>query len=248
VFLARPGIFVKVTDRKREFVVRFAVGDARGHRSSVWRIWKGRNKDDIYIAPRPMVSKLKGSLHESGFCYFSVTTEHHKQMMAAGTAREKRGLTRWKRLPTPAAGMVSAVCILFAAEFLQRNFTPVVEQETTLIPIPKSGETVIVDLVFARMPDGRLLLLPHQRQLGHVMLSSGEEFLIVATLVNDFDAQEFRRLYQPSSESCEVAYLQETPRGDPDRLRGAILVPALNDGVLRIVEIGPAFITQFRTP
>jgi hypothetical protein len=86
-----------------KFVVRFAIGDARGLRSSVWRVWKGRKKDDLYIAPRPMVSVLKGSLHASGLCYFSITAHQHAQMMATGTAREKRALTRWKRLPTPAS-------------------------------------------------------------------------------------------------------------------------------------------------
>ena len=229
-------------DREREFVVRFAVGDARGLRSSVWRIWKGRNKDDIYIAPRPMVSMLKGSLHQSGLCYLSVTRQHHERMMATGTARDKRALTRWKRGPTPAAGLVSAVCILFAAEYLQQNFTPVVEENTTLIAVPKSGETVMVDLVFARMPGGSLLLLPHQQDLGHVTLSTSEEFFIIAALVNDFDAEDFRQMFQPFSESCEVGFFQEPPHGDSDGLRGAIVLPAIHDGVLRIVEIGPAYI------
>ena len=76
-----PGL-VKLDDRKREFVVRFAIGDTRGYRSSVWRVWKARNKDDLYIAPRPMVSVLKGSLHASGLCYFSITSQHHAQMLA----------------------------------------------------------------------------------------------------------------------------------------------------------------------
>jgi hypothetical protein len=36
--------------------------------------------------------------------------------------------------------------MLFAAEYLQRNFTPVVEENTTLIDVPKKGEAVTVDL------------------------------------------------------------------------------------------------------
>jgi hypothetical protein len=55
--LARGG---SVSSRNREFVVRFAVGDdKRGVRSSVWRIWKGRNKDDIYVAPRPVAGNVE---------------------------------------------------------------------------------------------------------------------------------------------------------------------------------------------
>jgi hypothetical protein len=232
-----------MADREREFVVRFAVGDARGLRSSVWRIWKGRKKDDIYIAPRPVVSILKGSLHESGLCYFSITTEHHARMTSTGTARERRALTRWKRVPTPASGLVRAVSILFAAEYLQRNFTPVVEQNTTLIDVPKSGETITVDLVFGRMPGGELLLRANQRNLGQVTLSSGEEFLIIAGLVKDFDAEGFRRTHQPFSKGSDVGFFQKPPHSDPDHLRGAIMLPADNGGVLRIVEIGPAYMT-----
>jgi hypothetical protein len=71
----------------------------------------------------------------------------------------------------------------------------------------------------------RRFLLPHQRELGHVTLSNGEEFFVIAALMNDFDAQDFRRLYQPSSPACEVGYLQEEPQVDPDGLRGAILGP-----------------------
>ena len=51
-----------------------------------------------------------------------------------------------------------AVCILFAAEYLQRNFTPVVEENTMIIDVPKRGEAVTVDLVFGRLPGGDLLL------------------------------------------------------------------------------------------
>jgi len=32
--------------------IRFAVGDAGGARSSVWRVWKARKTDDIYVTPR----------------------------------------------------------------------------------------------------------------------------------------------------------------------------------------------------
>jgi hypothetical protein len=88
------------------------------------------------------------------------------KMMGTGTAREKRALARWKRLPTPASGFVEVVCILFAAEYLQRNFTPVAEENTTLIDVPKRGEAVTVDLVFGRLPGGDLLLRPNQRNLG----------------------------------------------------------------------------------
>jgi hypothetical protein len=75
--------------KEREFVVRFAIADERGARSSVWRIWKGRGKDDIYIAPRAIVSFAKGSVHASGLCYFSLTAQRHDQMVATQARRER---------------------------------------------------------------------------------------------------------------------------------------------------------------
>jgi hypothetical protein len=136
------------TNRERKFVVRFAVGDKRGIRSSVWRIWKGRGKDDIYIAPRPVASFVKGSLHASGLCYFSVTAEHHAEMIASGTARDRRALTRWQRPATPSAGLVKVVTTLFAAEFLSHNFVPV-RDDASLIDPPKPGEAIVIDLLFS---------------------------------------------------------------------------------------------------
>lgn len=224
---------------EREFVVRFAIADDSGARSSVWRIWKGRRKDDIYIAPRPIVSIAKGSLHASGYCYFSLTSEHHAQMVAAGTGREKRAFTRWRRLPTPQAGLVNVVSLLFAAEYLSRNGTPF-EPGTALIEAPRPGQAVVVDLLFAR--GGRISPQANQHQIGHVGLSTGEEFFIIAGLVDDFDAQAFRRLHQPFGDDTEIGFLEEPEGVDSDDLRGAIILPALNDGVLRVVEIGPNYV------
>ena len=216
-----------MSTRGRKFTVRFAIGDERGIRSSVWRIWKGKKTDDIYVAPRSMAGVVKGSLHATGHCYFSVTSQHHAQMLAEGTARERRGITRWNRRATPAAGgLASAFSVLFAAEFLSQNFTPV-EEDTSLIGIPHPGQAVIVDLVFGRMPGGSLMLLPNQHELGRIMLSSGEAFLIIAGLVTDFDAEAFQRQHQPFYDTTEVAFSQSIPDADPDDLRGAILLPAI---------------------
>ncbi len=211
--------------KEREFVVRFAIADDSGARSSVWRIWKGRGKDDIYIAPRPIVSIAKGSLHKSGHCYFSFTSQHHTQMVVAGTAREKRAFTRWRRLQAPQAGLVNVVSLLFAAEYLSRHGTPV-EQGTALIEAPRPGEAVVVDLIFAR--GGRISLQSNQHQIGHVMLSTGEEFFVIAGLVKDFDAQAFRRRHQPFADDTEIGFLD---RHSPDLVNfGAMITPLTGSG------------------
>jgi hypothetical protein len=227
--------------KDRDFVLRFAIADQRGARSSVWRIWKGRRKDDIYIAPRPIVSIAKGSLHASGHCFFSFTAQHHAQMLASGNAREKRAFTRWQRLPTPSAGLVSVVSLLFAAEYLSRGGSPV-EPGPALIEAPGAGQAVVIDLLFGR--GGRVLLQSNQHEIGHAALSTGEDFFVIAGLVDDFDAQAFCQRHQPFAEDTEIGFLHEPPNTDPDDLRGAIMLPALRDGVLRIVEVGPAYVLQ----
>src|SRR5260221_8657214 len=135
--------------KDRDFVIRFAIADASGARSSVWRVWKGRDKDDIYVAPRPIVGFAKGSLHASGLCYFSITAQREAQMIAVGSAREHRAFRRWRRHPTPEAGLVRVVQLLFAAEYLSKNGTPV-DSDTALIEAPKPGQAVVVDVIFGR--------------------------------------------------------------------------------------------------
>jgi hypothetical protein len=45
--------------------IRFCVGEP-GRRSTIWRIWAGKNKSDIYVASRKTAGIFKVSLHESG--------------------------------------------------------------------------------------------------------------------------------------------------------------------------------------
>jgi hypothetical protein len=145
---------------------------------------------------------------------------------AAGTAREKRALTRWKRLPTPPAGLVSALSILFAAEFLSQKSNPV-DSDPILIDLPKAGEAIVIDLVFGRMPDSRLGLQPNRKELGHIFLSTGEEFFVIAGLVKDFDANKFCHQHQPFSRNMDSTFLQQPVYADPDNLREQSYFPLL---------------------
>lgn len=223
--------------KKREFIVRFAVGyNDRGALSSVWRIWKDRNKDDIYVAPRSVAGVLKGSLHASGLCHFAVTAQHHARLPSAAGSRR---ITAWRRQATPTDGFVKVASILFASEFLSRNCAPI-GREISLINPPEPGKAIIVDLLFARLA-GEPLIMPHQRDLGRCTLSTGEQFLIIAGLVDDFDAGLFRRHFSPLQEATIPGFIIERENVDRDDLRGAILLPDLGDGVLKIVDIGQDF-------
>jgi hypothetical protein len=229
-----------MSTRDRELTVRFAIGDKQGARSSVWRIWKGRRKDDIYVAPRSVAGIMKGSLHASGHCHFAVTTQHHEKISAGTrTMLPERTITTWeRRRPSPTHDVVQAVSILFAAEFLSDKSYPI-GPGTRLIDAPVPGNAIIVDFLFAMQAVGQLLLRPNQTELGRVVPANGELFLVIAGLVEDFDSDRFRRQTQPLNEKTWSPFVMEPPAGvDPDKLRGCIFLPGTREGVLRIVEIG----------
>jgi hypothetical protein len=79
----------------------------------------------------------------------------------------------------------------------------------------------VVEICF----DNRELLRPHQRELGRCALSTGEQFLIIAGLVDDFDAGVFQRQFSPLPKSTSPGFIIEQPLADPDDLRGALLLP-----------------------
>lgn len=53
--------------------LRFAVRTEDGRRSTIWKVWA--SKSDVYIQSRMMGSSSKVSLHESGECQYSMTSE-----------------------------------------------------------------------------------------------------------------------------------------------------------------------------
>lgn len=110
-----------------------------------------------------------------------------------------------------------------------------------MIEAPGLGQAVVIDLLFVR--GGRISPQSNQHQVGSVALSTGEKFFIIAGLVNDFDEQAFHRHHHLFSDDTETGFLEEPEGVDPDDLRGVIMLPARNDGVLRIVEIGPTYVS-----
>ena len=77
--------------------LRFAVGSKEGRRSSIWKIWA--QKDDVYILSRMMGCDAKVSLHASGLCQFSRTSDWVKKKQARNAERH---MVRWQ-IDKPAA-------------------------------------------------------------------------------------------------------------------------------------------------
>ena len=67
--------------------VRFAVGSRDGARSSLWRVWTGKNTSDVYVESRDVQGVMKFSLHESGDWHYGYRPEYIRAEIAAGLAR-----------------------------------------------------------------------------------------------------------------------------------------------------------------
>jgi hypothetical protein len=218
----------------RDLDLRFAIGNDAGIVSSVWRAWKARKSDDIYLTPRAAGHVFKISLHRGdGYCHLAITSE-----ASARAEGRSRVISKWKRDEGPRDGYETAFQLLFPAEYLSR-LGSVSEKQTRLIPVPAKGESVVVDVVYSRVPESQMGLAANQILLGRASLASGETVSIIAGTVRDFDAESFQAEFSPIPERTDMAILMESsaPR---DSLRGLIFLP-FPSGPLRAVEIGPDF-------
>ncbi|WP_155826646.1 hypothetical protein [Jongsikchunia kroppenstedtii] len=73
--------------------VRFAVGSPDGPRSSTWRVWTSKTKNDWYAAVRVLAGRQKWSFHRSGVWRHAFLTEED----AKPYLDEDRVMDRWER-------------------------------------------------------------------------------------------------------------------------------------------------------
>jgi len=72
--------------------LRFCIGKPTGPHSTTWKIWV--NRSDVYLSSRTLASHMKVSLHESGECQYSHTSESFAKM---GRRNQDRHIQKWKR-------------------------------------------------------------------------------------------------------------------------------------------------------
>lgn len=93
--------------------IRFAVGHP-GLRSSLWRLWANRSKDDVYLATRQSAGIFKISLHESGDWRVQLVGQDRGDVTytpLTDSEPEGRVLHRWKRPRPGPAGWTDALSI-----------------------------------------------------------------------------------------------------------------------------------------
>ena len=106
---------------KQDFHYRFAVGNPRYRRSSIWRVWTSKSpKSDIFIAARNLAGTLKMSLHESGIWRAAFTAEYAAKYLKDSIPPSKaRRLEEWKRPPDIAPGVTLAFRIIIPNQDLE---------------------------------------------------------------------------------------------------------------------------------
>jgi hypothetical protein len=96
-------------------VVRFGVGDPDGAQSSIWRMWTGRKRSDVYLAARMVAQDIKISLHESGNWRHAFTSEHMSGPSPLISHDQDRAVSKWQRSPEMSPGITMAFQILVSA-------------------------------------------------------------------------------------------------------------------------------------
>lgn len=194
--------------KPRPLEIRVATGTSvRQLGSAIWRIWQGKNNDDIYVAVRQIAGAVKCSLHSNGYCYVGVTQQFAEYLKAGGhLVPANRAWTSWRRPLTPTDGF------LFVAEIwlppsplysLTEEFT----KSMWLIEPPPRGKAVVINIIYSRMSERSPIIPTNVRELGYTRLRSGD-YVAVFARPEDFDYLEFIKKRLPEIQANFSRYPQ----------------------------------------
>lgn len=99
-------------------VIRFATRDNKGKQSGVYRLWSSNGKSDVYIAIRALGGEIKTSLHESGECQFSFTSNFIKDKEVHNRYRH---IKKWTRTDNLQLGLSLAFRIVIPSSEMVSN-------------------------------------------------------------------------------------------------------------------------------
>jgi hypothetical protein len=135
---------------KSKLIMRFSIGTEDGLRAGIWRVWTVHKKSDIYIAVRTIAGLYKVSLHETGQCNASMTSQ---AVLADPSLLQKQGgnrhLDRWQR-PPPMKDLLSIPLRLrFPASELRPGVDHLPNDKAiNWLPTPPEGHALDVLCIF----------------------------------------------------------------------------------------------------
>jgi len=215
--------------------LRFAIRNASGQVSCIWRLWATRH-GDVYLAARNMAKIEKYSFHKSGVCRSAFTSEY-----GAPKTMTDRAMFKWRRLSTPAAGESRGsrvAWIAFPTDYLSSPSGLVVKDVAWIEAAPAGGATYI-EVVFTRESPERVHRAFRERQerdvLTYLRLPS-EEALFVCSYHADWENKDLRM--PGEGKVADLVFSSRDPHdtGRPVRIRFG---PAPCDGdALVLQELG----------
>lgn len=165
----------------KKTALRFAVGEP-GRRSTVWRVWPGRAKNDVYLATRKSAGIMKVSFHESGDWRLQWINPENtgtvRWQTLSGQETQGRILHQWCR-PKPREGWTRAISIWVPHEDLV-DIPGDAEPwgDVQWLPAPPPGAAVEVIL---------MLVSPGAAALEHTSVIHQNDG--VFTLINGFELE-----------------------------------------------------------
>lgn len=132
------------------FTVRFAVGAENGLRSGIWRVWSNQAESDVYLAIRTIAGRNKISLHATGCCNASMTSQE-AQANPSALLRQggTRHLDKWNRRVLTGDLLSIPLRLRFPASELRQGIDPASKGAKVcwLVP-PQDGHALDVLCVF----------------------------------------------------------------------------------------------------
>jgi hypothetical protein len=161
--------------KKRDSVIRFAVGSPKEAHSAVWTLFTQGN--DVYLSSRLMGRYLKISLHASDVWRLAWTKE--SQILMEGT--NDRVIHRWRRPPQFRPGWTRGVSLVVPWTPMGRHF-PAVDasagKPVQWLRPPAPDHKVTFTVLFAAPERSeatwKSIREPGDRSLGRLILPNGE--------------------------------------------------------------------------
>lgn len=191
--------------------VRVAVGEP-GRRSSIWKIFIPKKKDDVYVMARTIGGIQKFSLHASGHFRYGWTMEGAKEFGLDPTVTD-RVVDRWERRMPDANGWTHTLSIFVPAEDVTALPDDSDHLEALWVPSPPAGRVAALHLAFVA-PDNPPVTLQGMVPLAALRLpESGEALLLLA---GQSDGSEFEgMLSQARGQALRALQIIGRDRDEP---------------------------------
>lgn len=220
--------------------IRIAVGSPTGKRSTVWKFWV-RN-EDVYIQTRMFGRDAKVSLHASGDCQWSATSDWVKRV--PGRKNADRHFQKWKFERPDGTEALQVFQIRIPETELRQVSTTESLEPVQWIPTPPVGHTVSLDCYITPKLDyfPEMNFASHLQHLFSIRLSDTRLFTVLLS-TPALDGRDLEPLRTQMNEQARRAGLAVKPQyrgsaftvGDTG-VRGLIEMCALREGSHSIPE------------